>query len=142
MADASTTPAKPTSGLPAGAFCKGSSPATRRPRRAASRSQRLVRHPKYGKFVKQRTICYVHDENERIAPGRHGRDRRVAAALEAEAVEAGQDREEGAEPDALEPGRRGRRQRRARQRKPEQNATAETEVTNGARTPRESAGGP
>lgn len=25
--------------------------------------QRLVRHPKYGKFVKQRTICYVHDEN-------------------------------------------------------------------------------
>ena len=24
--------------------------------------QRLVRHPKYGKFVKQRTICYVHDE--------------------------------------------------------------------------------
>jgi small subunit ribosomal protein S17 len=25
--------------------------------------QRLVRHPKYGKFVKQRTICYAHDEN-------------------------------------------------------------------------------
>lgn len=24
---------------------------------------RLVRHPKYGKFVKQRTLCYVHDEN-------------------------------------------------------------------------------
>ena len=24
---------------------------------------RLVRHPKYGKYVKQRTICYVHDEN-------------------------------------------------------------------------------
>jgi len=24
--------------------------------------QRLVRHPKYGKFVKQRTICYAHDE--------------------------------------------------------------------------------
>src|SRR3954464_12058644 len=24
--------------------------------------QRLVRHPKYGKFVKQRTICYMHDE--------------------------------------------------------------------------------
>ena len=24
--------------------------------------ERLVRHPKYGKFVKQRTICYVHDE--------------------------------------------------------------------------------
>jgi len=25
--------------------------------------ERLVRHPKYGKFVKQRTICYAHDEN-------------------------------------------------------------------------------
>lgn len=24
--------------------------------------QRLVRHPKYGKFVKQRTVCYTHDE--------------------------------------------------------------------------------
>ena len=24
--------------------------------------QRLVRHPKYGKFIKQRTVCYVHDE--------------------------------------------------------------------------------
>ena len=25
--------------------------------------QRLVRHPKYGKFVKRRTVCYIHDEN-------------------------------------------------------------------------------
>jgi small subunit ribosomal protein S17 len=25
--------------------------------------ERLVRHPKYGKFVKRRTICYTHDEN-------------------------------------------------------------------------------
>ena len=25
-------------------------------------SQRLVRHPKYGKFVKRRTVCYAHDE--------------------------------------------------------------------------------
>ena len=24
---------------------------------------RLVKHPKYGKFVRKRTICYVHDEN-------------------------------------------------------------------------------
>ena len=24
--------------------------------------ERLVRHPKYGKYVKRRTICYVHDE--------------------------------------------------------------------------------
>ena len=24
--------------------------------------QRLVRHPKYSKFVKRRTVCYAHDE--------------------------------------------------------------------------------
>ena len=24
--------------------------------------ERLVRHPRYGKFVKKRTVCYVHDE--------------------------------------------------------------------------------
>lgn len=24
--------------------------------------ERLVKHPKYGKFVKQRTICYAHDD--------------------------------------------------------------------------------
>jgi small subunit ribosomal protein S17 len=23
---------------------------------------RVVRHPKYGKFVRRRTVCYVHDE--------------------------------------------------------------------------------
>lgn len=30
---------------------------------------RLVRHPKYGKFVRHRTICYVHDENEESGEG-------------------------------------------------------------------------
>ena len=30
---------------------------------------RLVRHPKYGKYVKRRTVCYVHDENEESATG-------------------------------------------------------------------------
>lgn len=24
---------------------------------------RLVRHPKYGKFIKRRTVCHVHDES-------------------------------------------------------------------------------
>jgi small subunit ribosomal protein S17 len=24
---------------------------------------RLVKHPKYGKYIKRRTICHVHDEN-------------------------------------------------------------------------------
>jgi small subunit ribosomal protein S17 len=25
--------------------------------------ERLVRHPKYGKYVRRRTVCHVHDEN-------------------------------------------------------------------------------
>ena len=24
---------------------------------------RLVKHPKYGKYLRRRTVCYVHDEN-------------------------------------------------------------------------------
>jgi len=24
---------------------------------------RLVRHPRYGKFVRRKTVCHVHDEN-------------------------------------------------------------------------------
>ena len=30
---------------------------------------RLVRHPKYGKYVRRRTICYVHDEDEQSGLG-------------------------------------------------------------------------
>ena len=30
---------------------------------------RLVKYPKYGKYVKRRTICYVHDENNDSALG-------------------------------------------------------------------------
>jgi small subunit ribosomal protein S17 len=30
---------------------------------------RLVRHPKYGKFVRKRTTCYVHDENNESGLG-------------------------------------------------------------------------
>ena len=30
---------------------------------------RLVRHPKYGKFVRKRTICYVHDESNESSQG-------------------------------------------------------------------------
>ena len=26
--------------------------------------ERLVRHAKYGKFVKRRTVCYAHDEKK------------------------------------------------------------------------------
>ena len=31
--------------------------------------RRKVRHPLYGKYVAQRTICYVHDENEASSEG-------------------------------------------------------------------------
>jgi small subunit ribosomal protein S17 len=30
---------------------------------------RLVRHPKYGKFVRRRTVCYVHDEENASQTG-------------------------------------------------------------------------
>ncbi|MEX2316581.1 MAG: 30S ribosomal protein S17 [Pirellulales bacterium] len=30
---------------------------------------RLVRHPKYGKFIRRRTVCHVHDENNESHQG-------------------------------------------------------------------------
>ena len=30
---------------------------------------RLVKHPRYGKFIKRRTICYVHDERNESKKG-------------------------------------------------------------------------
>lgn len=30
---------------------------------------RLVKYPKYGKIVRRRTVCYVHDEEEKSAVG-------------------------------------------------------------------------
>jgi len=30
---------------------------------------RLVKYPKYGKIVRRRTVCYVHDENEQSSFG-------------------------------------------------------------------------
>ena len=30
---------------------------------------RKVRHPKYGKFIRQRTVCYVHDEENQSSLG-------------------------------------------------------------------------
>jgi len=30
---------------------------------------RLVKYPKYGKYVKRRTVCYVHDENNDSVTG-------------------------------------------------------------------------
>ena len=30
---------------------------------------RLVKHPKYGKFIRRKTVCYVHDENNESGVG-------------------------------------------------------------------------
>ena len=30
---------------------------------------RLVRHPKYGKYLRRRTVCFVHDENNESQRG-------------------------------------------------------------------------
>ena len=30
---------------------------------------RMMKYPKYGKYVRTRTVCYVHDENEESAIG-------------------------------------------------------------------------
>ena len=30
---------------------------------------RLVKHPKYGKFIRRKTVCYVHDENNESGEG-------------------------------------------------------------------------
>jgi small subunit ribosomal protein S17 len=31
--------------------------------------ERLVQHPKYGKFIRRRTVCHVHDENNESQTG-------------------------------------------------------------------------
>ena len=31
--------------------------------------ERLVRHPQYGKFIKSRTVCHVHDEKNESGMG-------------------------------------------------------------------------
>jgi small subunit ribosomal protein S17 len=60
MADATTTPAEKSTGKRAlqGTVTRDKNAKTRR-----VEVERLVRHPKYGKYIKQRTICYTHDEN-------------------------------------------------------------------------------
>ena len=30
---------------------------------------RLVKHPKYGKYIRRRTVCYAHDEEEQSGVG-------------------------------------------------------------------------
>ncbi len=57
MADAAKTTATPNGRLVTGVVTGDKNAKTRR-----VEIDRLVKHPKYGKFVKQRTVCYTHDE--------------------------------------------------------------------------------
>lgn len=65
MADANAT--NPTPAAPARGNRRVVTGVVTRDKNAKTRRvevERLVRHPKYGKYVKQRTICYAHDESD------------------------------------------------------------------------------
>ena len=64
MADATTTPADTAGGKTTGKrLLQGTVTRDKNAKTRRVEVERLVRHPKYGKYIKQRTICYVHDEN-------------------------------------------------------------------------------
>jgi small subunit ribosomal protein S17 len=59
---AETTTAAPTAAEDLGRLLQGIVTRDKNAKTRRVEVARLVKHPKYGKFVKQRTICYVHDE--------------------------------------------------------------------------------
>jgi small subunit ribosomal protein S17 len=59
MADTNTTTATTT---PKGRIVTGIVTGDKTAKTRRVEVQSLVRHPKYGKFIKQRTVCYTHDE--------------------------------------------------------------------------------
>lgn len=61
MADTTTTPT-PDTDAPAGRIVTGIVTRDKMDKTRRVEIQRVVRHPKYGKFVKRRTVCYTHDE--------------------------------------------------------------------------------
>ena len=86
-----------------------------RPRPAGWRSPGWSSIPKYGKYIRRRTVCHVHDEENKSEAGRHGRDRRVPAPVEDQAVGAGPRgrREPAGRPGGDAGGGQGRTARRA-----------------------------
>jgi small subunit ribosomal protein S17 len=62
MATTTSTPAATTNAAPKGRVVTGIVTRDKMNKTRRVEIQRLVRHPKYGKFVKQRTVCYAHDE--------------------------------------------------------------------------------
>jgi small subunit ribosomal protein S17 len=62
MANTTSAPAAGTDTAPKGRVLTGIVTRDKMNKTRRVEIQRLVRHPKYGKFVKQRTVCYTHDE--------------------------------------------------------------------------------
>ena len=52
----------------------------------------LAKHPKYGKFLKKRTVLQVHDENNESSLGDRSRGRAVQALQQDQVMEARADR--------------------------------------------------
>jgi small subunit ribosomal protein S17 len=61
MSETSTTPAADTAAS-AGRIVTGIVTRDKMDKTRRVEIQRVVRHAKYGKFVKRRTVCYTHDE--------------------------------------------------------------------------------
>lgn len=62
MADTTTTPAAGTEKTTGRRVLEGIVTRDKMAKTRRVEVERLVRHPKYGKFVKRRTVCYAHDE--------------------------------------------------------------------------------
>jgi small subunit ribosomal protein S17 len=62
MADTSGTPAKAETRTTGRRVLEGIVTRDKMAKTRRVEVERLVRHPKYGKFVKRRTVCYMHDE--------------------------------------------------------------------------------
>jgi small subunit ribosomal protein S17 len=62
MADANTTPVADKDFVGNGRVVTGVVTRDKTLKTRRVEIERLVRHPKYGKFVKRRTVCYAHDE--------------------------------------------------------------------------------
>ena len=76
--------------------------------------QRVVKHSKYGKFVKRRTVCYIHDEKNDSALGDTVADHGMPAAVAYETLAVGQSRHTRSESDVVGPRGGGRRKYRHR----------------------------
>jgi len=67
MSEASTNPTTPTRNRRKTEIGRVTSEKMNKTRRVEI--ERLVPHPKYGKFLKRRTVCYAHDEENATQVG-------------------------------------------------------------------------